>query len=139
MRKLLTAAIMMFAMSGHAQALCLVLGVTSASISTAIPTGTLSPTSQNAVAATISVTILLGLGTNDTCGLAVKIRGTLTSGSGASVPYSISTNSSGSPTISYTVAPSSLAPISAATVTLPVYLMGAAFLSSYVLATLRNS
>ena len=123
MQRLLLALFALFATSCNANAVCLILGVSSASLSTAIPAGILSNTSQNAIPTTLSISFAASVGTSSGCSVAFKISGTLTSSGGATIPYSISTSSSGSPTVSYTTNLGSSAPVTPTTVSVPLFLI----------------
>ena len=107
--------------SNPARAVCLVTGVNSASFSTALPSGVLSTTSQNAVPTTFSISVsgIVGLG----CAIAFKISGILTSTGGRTIPYSISTSSGGTPVVSYTSTATSTVPLTSANATFQLYLI----------------
>ena len=105
---------------------CKVTGITSASITTAVPAGALSTTAQNLVSATINVTFAAANGVGTNCGLVVRISGLLTSATGGlTIPYSIAATgpTTGGTTISYTSTIGGSANATTATVVVPVNLV----------------
>lgn len=124
MRSLILSLLALLSMTGIAEAgACKITGITSASLTTAVPVGALSTTTQNAIPTTLNVTFINANGIGTSCFVAIKISGTLTSGGGQTIPYSISTAAGGSPIISFVTAPGSTATVSAAITSLQLYLI----------------
>ncbi len=112
--------------SSGAFAVCRVASVTSASISVAPATTTLS-TAHAGVPATLTINYTRANGASTACLIAVKISGSLIKSGGATMPYTIATASGGTPVISFTTTHGSTASftpaVGATSTTLAVFMV----------------
>ena len=123
MRKILTALLLLLGTTVAADAACTITGISSASLTTAVPTGALSTSTSNSVPATLSITFTSSIGASSGCSIAFRITGTLRAPSGSTMSYGISSAPGGSPVISFTTTVASSASVTQTTTSLPVYLI----------------